>query len=359
MREGKFMCQLSIIVPIYNAEKKLGKCIKSILKQTFKEFELILVNDGSTDNSLGICRKYQKQDERIVVIDKSNEGSIATRRRGVEVSNSEYIMFVDADDWIDRKMVEVLYHQSMKSKADITVCNMYKVLGDSKLIKKKNTSRYFNGNKTYEKDEIRREIVVAYFWGHPFPPSLCAKLYKKELIENSGKYLERICFLGEDLFYNLEMFLKANRIKIVDKPLYYYRHGGFTSKYMPELFHDMVSGYQIQKEVIDEFYVDTKQVEYNGISIMLLNTFKTCLYNLFNSSLSEKEIVENIQLYVSNDKVIECLYNEGSLKYFSEEYLNAVKNKDIGYLYELGEQMYKKRNIKKKMMNFISVISII
>ncbi|MGE7860168.1 glycosyltransferase family 2 protein [Bacillus mobilis] len=353
------MSQLSIIVPIYNAEKKLDKCIKSILKQTFKDFELILVNDGSSDNSLNICRKYEKQDNRIVVIDKENEGSILTRKKGIEASNANYIMFVDADDWIDKKMAEELYHQSMENNADITVCNMYKVLGNSMLIKKKNKSRYFSGNKIYDKSEIKREIVVAYFWGHPFPPSLCAKLYRKELIENSGKYLDRISFLGEDLFYNLEIFIKANKVKIIDKPLYYYRHGGFTSKYMPHLFNDMVNGYQIQKEVIDEFYVDTKQIEYNGISIMLLNTFKTCLYNLFSSNLTASEIVQQIQLYVSNDNVIECLNNEGSLKYFSEEYLNAIKNKNIKYLYELGKQMYRKKKIKIFYRNFISKISII
>lgn len=350
------MSQLSIIVPIYNAEKKLDKCIKSIIKQTFKDYELILVNDGSSDNSLNICRKYEKQDSRIIVIDKKNEGSIATRRKGIEASNSNYIMFVDADDWIDKKMVEELYYQSMESNADVTVCNMYKVLGDSMLIKKKNKSRYFSGNKTYDKNEIKRDIVVAYFWGHPFPPSLCAKLYKKELIENSGKYLDRIYFLGEDLFYNLEMFIKANRVKIIDKPLYYYRHGGLTSKYMPHLFNDMVNGYQIQKEVIDEFYIDTKPIEYNGISIMLLNTFKTCLYNLFSSNLNASEIMQQIQLYVSNDNVIECINNEGSLKYFSEEYLNAIKNKNIKYLYELGEQLYRKKKMKNFFINFMSKI---
>ncbi|MED3866650.1 glycosyltransferase family 2 protein [Priestia megaterium] len=353
------MSKISVIVPIYNAGNKLNKCIKSILNQTFKDFELILVNDGSTDNSLLICDKYKKTDERIIVIDKKNEGSIEARKRGIEVSNSSYIMFVDADDWVDKRMIETLYSESMDSCIDITVCNMYKAFGNLLVVKKKNNSKYFNKVKIYEKEEIKKELIVAYFHGHPFPSSLCAKLYKKELLQSSGNYLERITFLGEDLFYNLEMFMKANRVKVIDKSLYYYRVGGFTSKYMPHLFNDMVNGYRIQKEVIDEYYLDTQQKEYDGISIMLLNTFKTCLYNLFNSKFDKSEIENLIERYTSNEELIECLYNEGSIKYFPVEYLNAIRNKDIDHLYELGKAMYKKKRPKMALMNIVSKVSLI
>lgn len=353
------MSKVSVVVPIYNAEKKLDKCIKSILSQTFKDFELILVNDGSTDNSLNICEKYKKQDKRIVVINKSNQGSIATRRKGVEESNSEYIMFVDADDWIAKKTIEILYNESIDSGVDITVCNIYKVLGNGIFYKKKNKSLYFYEDKIYNKQEVKRELVVAYLYGHPFPASLFAKLYKRQLLIKSGKYLDRIRFLGEDLYYNLEIFLKANNVKIIDKPLYYYRLGGFTNKFMPYLFDDMVNGYEIQKEVINEYYLNTQQDKRNGISIMLLNTFKTCLYNLFKGTLNESEIKDLIREYVSNDSVIETLSNQGSIKYFSKEYLNAIRYKDIEYLYKLGGDIYKKRIPKQVLINIISRISII
>ncbi|WP_338789119.1 glycosyltransferase family 2 protein [Metabacillus sp. FJAT-53654] len=353
------MSKVSVVVPIYNAGKKLNKCIKSILNQTFKDFELILVNDGSIDNSLNICKKFQKKDKRIIVIDKQNEGSIATRRKGVEASNSEYVMFVDADDWIDSKTIEILYDDSIEGSVDITVCNMYKILGNGKIFKKKNNSRYFNKEKIYNEEEIKSELVTAYFWGHPFPPSLCAKMYKKELLLKSGKYLDRIRFLGEDLYYNMEILIKSNKVKVIDRALYYYRVGGFTSKYMPYLFEDMVNGYLIQKEVIDEYYQNTYQEQYDGISIMLLNTFKTCLYNLFNGELTEGGIKELIREYVSNDKVIECLTNKGSEKYFQKDYLNAIKDKNILYLFELGESMYKKKKLRRVLVSTASKLSII
>ncbi|NOU97333.1 glycosyltransferase [Paenibacillus sp. LMG 31456] len=355
------MSRVSVVVPIYNAGngKRLDTCIQSILGQTFTDIELVLVNDGSTDNSLEICMKHQKGDKRIIIINKKNEGCIAARRTGVEASSSDYVMFVDADDWIDRRAVEILYNGCINNDADITVCNMYKVLGKGKLIKRENDRDYFNHNKIYNKEEIMRDLVTAYFYGHSFPSSLCAKLYQKELLLNSGKYLNRIHFLGEDLFYNLEILVKTNRVKVIDTPLYFYRVGGFTSKYMSYLFDDMVNGYQIQKEVINEYYLDTLQKQNDGISIMLLNTFKTCLCNIFNSKLSEAKIKDTITEYTSNDSVKECLNNEGSIRYFPEEYLNAIRNKDIEYLYKLGKGMYKKRRTKTIIMDIFSKLSVV
>ncbi|MEI4828894.1 glycosyltransferase family 2 protein [Bacillus sp. FJAT-53711] len=350
------MSKVSIVVPIYNTGEKLHKCIKSILSQTFKDFELILVNDGSTDKSLTICKKYQQQDKRITVINKKNEGSIPTRRKGVEAAKSKYVMFVDADDWIDAKAIETLYEEAVKNNVDITVCNMYRVLGNGILIKKKVESWYFHENKIYNEEEIKRDLVTAYFHGHPFPSSLCAKLYKRELLEESGKYLKKIRFLGDDLFYNMEILLKTRGLKVIGKPFYYYRYGGFTSKYQPYLFDDMVNGYLIQEEIIEEYYHNTTEKNYNGISIMLLNTFKACLLNVFNSNFNEFEIKNLIQFYISNNTVIKCVSNGGAIKFFPKEYLNAIRNKDTEYLYHLGESMYKRARIRKSLINILSKI---
>ena len=113
------MVEVSVVVPIYNAGKKLDKCIKSILNQTFKDFELILVNDGSTDNSIKICRKYELKDSRVKVIDKENEGSIATRNLGIKKSIGNYITFVDADDYISLDAIEKLYKDVKEMDLDI------------------------------------------------------------------------------------------------------------------------------------------------------------------------------------------------------------------------------------------------
>ncbi|SHI08436.1 glycosyltransferase family 2 protein [Clostridium grantii] len=352
------MAKVSIVIPIYNAEKTLDKCIKSIINQSFRDLELILINDGSNDNSLKICEKYSNKDVRIVVINKKNEGCIAARMEGVQASTAEYVMFVDADDWVNREIVEILYKESIENCTDITVCNMYKVLGNRALIKRKNKSMYFSKDKIYRGEEIKTILAAAYLHGHPFPASLFGKLYKRELLIKNGKYLPRIKFLGEDLFYNLEIFLKVDKVKIIDKPLYYYRVGGFTSKYMPYIFDDATNGYEIQKEVIEEHYLDTMNKRLNGISIMLLNTFKTCLFNCFKCDFNKNSIKEMIGTYVKDKSIIEASYNEGAINYFEKEYLNAIRKENLDYLYELGEKIYRRNKPRKILLNILSKIAI-
>jgi hypothetical protein len=265
-------------------------------------------------------------------------------------------MFVDADDWIDSRAVEILYKETLKSNSDITVSKLCKVVGNQNFIKREYQSNYFEEDKVFSEEEIKNQLVTAYFHGHPFPSSLCAKLYKRELLLNSGGFLKSIKFLGEDLFYNLEIFLKAKRVKVINSSLYYYRIGGFTNKYMPYLFEDMVAGYNIQKSVINEFYLDSIQKQSNGISIMLLNTFKTCLNNLFYSELSVDEKMAVIKNYLSDPTLKETVNNQGARKYFSDEYINAIKNEEINYLYSLGEKMYKKARPKRLLMNSLSFL---
>lgn len=352
------MIEVSVVVPIYNAGKKLEKCIKSILNQTFTNFELILVNDGSTDNSINICKKYELKDNRVRVIDKKNEGSIATRNRGVMEASGDYIMFVDADDYIATTAIEKLYIDAKDKNLDIIVCNTYKVLGDRAIIKQINNSHYFKNDKIYEGNDIKDKLAEAYLHGHPFPASIHSKLYKRELLLSSGKYLDRIKFLGDDMYYNLEMFLKAKKVKVIREPLYYYRTGGFTSRYMPHHFYDIVNGYEIQKEVIEEYYIDTKAERYKGISIMLLNSLRTSLYNVINSNLKEKEIKELIQGYVSNSSIIEASKDKGSIEYFDKEYLDAILNKNIEYLYELGKTVKKKQKFKSTLINLATKLNL-
>ena len=352
------MIEVSVVVPIYNAGKKLEKCIKSILNQTFTNFELILVNDGSTDNSINICKKYELKDNRVRVIDKKNEGSIATRNRGVMEASGDYIMFVDADDYIATTAIEKLYIDAKDKNLDIIVCNTYKVLGYRAIIKQINNSHYFKNDKIYEGNDIKDKLAEAYLHGHPFPASIHSKLYKRELLLSSGKYLDRIKFLGDDMYYNLEMFLKAKKVKVIREPLYYYRTGGFTSRYMPHHFYDIVNGYEIQKEVIEEYYIDTKVERYKGISIMLLNSLRTSLYNVINSNLKEKEIKELIQEYVDNSSIIEASKDEGSVEYFDKEYLDAILNKNIDYLYELGKAVKKKQKFKSTLINLATKLNL-
>lgn len=345
---------ISIVVPIYNAEKYISKCIKSILNQTNRNFEIILVNDGSTDGTLKICNKYKEKDNRIVVINKSNEGVIKARRIGIEKAKFDYITFVDADDWIDKNTIKILSDEINKNNSDVIIFNMYRVIGKFPLVRKLGSRVYFEKQSLFTGEQIKNELAAAYLRGDPLPAGLWGKAYKKDILINSGKYLNRIKFLGEDLFYNLEIFLKAEKISMIDKGLYYYRYGGNTSKFMPYIFDDMISGYEIQREVINKYYQDTTQKRLNGISIMLLNTFKTGLYNIKLSNLTEEQIEKVITKYINNENLIEATYNLGATRYFDNEYLEAIRNKNIKYLTSIGDEIVKKTKIRRKLLNLLS-----
>ena len=139
--------KVSIIVPIYNSEKFMDKCINSILNQTLKEIEIILVNDGSTDRSEFICKKYENIDNRIKLISKKNGGVSSSRNYGVSIANGEFITFVDSDDFIEIDMCEKLYTAAIENHCDI-------VMNGIKLVKNKEISYEFTGNsKVYSKEE--------------------------------------------------------------------------------------------------------------------------------------------------------------------------------------------------------------
>lgn len=121
------MPKISIIVPVYNVEKYLEKCVRSILAQTFTDFELILVDDGSPDSSGAMCDQFAKQDERVKVIHKENGGLSDARNAGIEIATGEYLGFIDSDDYIADDMYELLYTNIVKEDADLSICGIYDV----------------------------------------------------------------------------------------------------------------------------------------------------------------------------------------------------------------------------------------
>ena len=168
---------ISVIVPVYNMEKYLEKCVKSILNQDYKDIELILVDDGSKDSSPAMCDEFAKQDERIKVIHKANGGQGSARNMGLDIAKGDYISFIDSDDWIEPDMYTNLFDIAQENNADLAICEVALNEEDGSVLKKKR----LNGTLVMTRDEAfshrfdGSEIVT---------DSPCNKLYKKELFEN-------------------------------------------------------------------------------------------------------------------------------------------------------------------------------
>lgn len=208
------MPKISIIVCVYNSEKFLKKCIESILNQTFKDFELIIVDDGSTDGSKKICKYYEKIDNRIKFIEKNeNTGQSDARNIGLDNSNGNYIGFVDSDDWIERDMYELLYKNAIEFNAEISACRGY--------IDYLNNSAVFpSPDENYKKIiDINKKYIVSLMKGKYYVYSLCNKLIKKELF-NKLRFLQNTVY--EDDYIALPLLERSKRIVLDSSVKYHY-----------------------------------------------------------------------------------------------------------------------------------------
>lgn len=219
------MPKISIIVPVYNVEQYLRDCIDSILNQTFKDFELILVNDGSTDNSLEICKRYKDIDDRICIIDKKNGGLSSARNAGLDIAKGEYIGFVDSDDYIHPQMYELLYNQIIKNKADISMCEFKKV---SQFNKKELSDKFILDQEV----EILNNKEAVFKLGENGSVTYvvaCNKLYNKSLFSNI-KFKEGI--IHEDEYIIHRLLYQVNKLVYIKQELYFYlqREGSIMDK---------------------------------------------------------------------------------------------------------------------------------
>ena len=211
--------KITVIVPVYNVENYLNKCLDSIITQTYKNIEIIVVNDGSTDNSGEICQEYAQKDNRIVYIEQGNAGLSAARNTSLDNMSGDYVTFVDSDDWIEQDYLETLYKKIVEYQADIAVGNYYSfnesegmfyfhILGDSCYEKVYDNVSIFEN--LYESHEMKSFALISA-WG---------KLYKVGLFEQLRFDIGK---LGEDGYLNQKIYLLAEKIVYIHKGIYSYR----------------------------------------------------------------------------------------------------------------------------------------
>lgn len=207
---------VSIIMPVYNAEKYLSEAIESALNQTYKDFELLLINDRSSDSSKEICMEYSKKDDRIILLENNSEnhGPGPTRNIGLDHAKGEFIYFMDADDWIDKKLLQYSVNQMQKTNADIVQFGVVYERDD-----KRNPEKYFwKGKKVLTKDEIKQNFSA--YWKEN-RNSLWIHLFRREVV-NSIRFEDIVN--GEDISYVMDALCNAEKIAYITKVLYHYRY---------------------------------------------------------------------------------------------------------------------------------------
>lgn len=200
--------KISIIIAVYNAEKYLDKCLNSILSQSFNDFEIILVNDGSKDNSREICNRYAQKDQRIRAFHKNNSGVSKTRQFGLEKSIGEYVIHIDPDDWIESKMLEELYNKATIDNADMVICDFF-------MNEKKET--YIRQEPiSLEADKVLNNLFTGLHG------SCCNKLVRRYCFEKYNVSFPTTFNLYEDLYVNASLLCNDIKVSYLNKAFYHY-----------------------------------------------------------------------------------------------------------------------------------------
>ncbi len=278
---------ISIIVPIYKVEKYLEECIESLIRQTYSNIEILLIVDGSPDNSAAICEKAAKKDSRIRYIYQENAGVSVARNNGIEKANGEYLLFVDGDDWCDDKLVELLWKNANTYHSDVSMCGYYQNTAE-----KEEKKSFFEKDKVFKNDKLTLLKACFSTFGVPW-----SKLYKKSfLLKHHLTFVPNLKRMQDSIF-NLNVFHHAEICSYIDQPLYHYRmfNESVTNKYSEKA--DEVA-YAIIEETT-KFIQTSKQLELDPYcqmrTIYLLNDIIKLKYLPQQAGLTSKQIKEEIK----------------------------------------------------------------
>lgn len=287
---------VSIVVPIYNVERYLQKCIDSIMGQTYENLEIILVNDGTLDNSLEICEKNQKLDSRIKVISQENGGLSKARNTGIKNSTGEYICFVDSDDFIDKDYVARLLNGALENGAEICACGFHYVNEKNKILKTKQKE-----NKIYTSIESVKDMLTGV---QNTEVMVWNKIYKMSLFTDNN-ILFPVGKINEDNFIMYKLYDKANKVTLIEDNLYYYLQrntsimGKFNKKRLDILEAlEQTKEYFKNRNLEEELNCYEVLIQLSLINLMIRNNY----YGIEKQNLIDN-IIENKDKYLKNNYI--------------------------------------------------------
>lgn len=294
--------KVSIIVPVYNVEKYLEKCLKSLISQSYKNIEIILIDDGSKDNSGRICDEYKRKDSRIKVIHKENAGVSEARNSGIQKATGKYLCFVDADDFVMDNYVEYMHQLIVKDSSDIAIC----------------TKMFSNFNEKQTSEEVIENLdgenAIIRILNYRMPIGVYSRIFKKDLIEDNRIRFLKDIYMGEGFNFNVACFQKAKKVIVSNYKVYYYRRNNATSATTKFSIKKCENSLYAMKVMRDNLIIRTEHV---------INSWEYALWRTYSDAFD----------YM-------CLGNEKKD--------NLEKFKEYKYFIKNNYRIYKKIDISKK-----------
>lgn len=344
------LVKISVIVPVYNTKKYLKKCLNSIINQTFRDIEIIIIDDGSTDGSLEIIQEYQEQYDNIRFFETKNIGSGSARNVGIRNSKADYITFIDSDDVVETNMLQELYNETRYSNSDMVFSKYQKV--------DEYSGKFYEPLPlTYTKDEILKNLIT-----FKLPSVMWRILYNKKLFFNNNLFFIEKNIYNEDTHLLFRLVHKAESISFIDKVFYYWltREGSKTNSVSEKHIEDITF---VLKENSD--YILDNKIEEVSISEILFGIFKSLNFRINN--IKDKIILGNIgkHLKVINNKNLQIFKDEFSIIYYDllfslKRFYNIEEITNLGLflktdLYKISKIMGDKFSIIIETISYIYI----
>lgn len=315
--------KISVIIPIYNAEKYLRQCLDSVINQSYQNLQIICIDDSSIDSSLSILNEYKEKDNRIEIIHKNNEGVSFARNVGLDIANGEYILFVDSDDWIATDTCIDAVSAMEQNDADIVMWSYIR--------EQNNESRkkyIYDSRQIFEKNDILKKLhrrMIGLYKEELRQPenadALCTvwgKLYRRNIIEEQKIRFQDIRKFGtyEDGLFNLDVFYYANKAVFLNEYYYHYRrddNNSLTNRYNPNLYKQWNQLFRIMAKYItdNQLGLDYKMALYNRVSLSLI----TLGINIMSGESPTSKKIHQLNYIIKQDK-----------------YRQAIKKLELKYL---------------------------
>lgn len=293
--------EVSVIIPVYNAEKYIARTIESIQHQNFCKWELLLINDGSSDNSAEIILRYQSIDDRIHLINQQNAGPAHARNVGIRSAKGNFVCFIDSDDTIEKGMLEKLYNASIFHNADIVMCN-YAIVTDCS---RKEARHNLSVNQVLTNEEIQKQLLSRYFGGdNGGVASLCNKMYRLDWLRSMGFLMPENRVRAEDWLFNLNCLKSEPRFCAIDDVLYnYWQNEGSIMHTVrdgewEQHFESMTLLQELNTQLGTHYEISiANQCVYGAISQLLsIYTNKSLSKNKIGNLLQDKDLYDALHI---------------------------------------------------------------
>lgn len=349
------MVKVSIIVPIYNTEQYLDRCVKSLVNQTLKDIEIILVDDESPDNAPRMCDEYAKEDPRIRVIHKKNGGLGFARNSGLEIATGEYIGFVDSDDYVETNMFEKLYNIATVENAEVAYGN-YKFITDGECT---GETKFVTEKTVWEGQEQIRKFLFDIIAPEPesnqdskYGASVWKGIFKKSIFDKYGiRFVSERKLNSEDRVFDIDYLPKINKIVMIPDPLYCYQYNGssLTTTYKSDRFDKDCILYRYIRERLKDYYKEDN-IDYKIGRALITTARIAIIHEVMHWKDNREELKNHVKKICDNETLKEVMdvypYKRLPLKY--RYFAVAIRSGNVFLLKLMVKMFYQFNSISKR-----------